>query len=147
MRLPQSSPSAMIPVIGASMLVMACASKPPAHDPADAVRPPEEGARIVLYRECDALGLSAIRPEIRLNGARVGPAHPSSFRILDLSPGEYHLALGSGSRGMSLNLGEGDVVFVQAVVSTGSDLREGRLHSATAADAERALPTLARIDR
>lgn len=133
-------------VIGGFMTLMATSAW--AELPAELSAVPADQGRIVVYRACGALGLSAIRPRILRQDRVVGRAYPSAYRFLDVAPGTHVLHLeGSSTPPVTVEVAAGEVHFLRAEVSTGMDLRAGSLQTVDAATAAAAMPMLSRVDR
>lgn len=134
-------------LLAASLLAAGCAGTPTRQAAAPALEAaPADSGRIVVYRQCGALGLSAIRPELAVNAAERGPVAPSTYRVLLVEPGTHRLVVrGSPVAPVSVDVAAGQTAYVEAFVSTGIDLREGGLRLASAEQAERALPLLHRV--
>ena len=117
----------------AALLATGCAGAPARQAAAPALEAASaDSGRIVAYRRCDALGLSAIRPELAVNATERGPAAPSTYRVLLVAPGTHRLVVrGSPVAPVSVDVAAGQTAYVEAFVSTGIDLREGGLRLAS----------------
>jgi len=107
-------------LVGLASLVAGCASGPKyseLHSTFPALS--SEQGRIFVYR-ARAFGGSAVQPEVKLDGARVGSSKPGGFFYIDRPPGQYELSTTTEvKRSLSLTLDKGQTRFVRLKIAMG----------------------------
>ncbi len=108
--------------VGLSLLTSACASPPAGPFFALASEPPENRARIYLFRADDRPSLSRVR--ITIDGRDIGTFRNGEYETLEVSAGSHHLRAGLrsialvawGWNDQRIRLEPGKTIFIQLSV-------------------------------
>lgn len=107
---------------------------------------PEGMARVYVYRT--GLFGAAVRPDVYLNGYRVGDCAPNEVFYQDVWPGRFEaVAVTTTERRLAFSIAAGEIKFVKCSVGTGFLFGQGRLEIVDAVDARRAIQDLEFVGR
>lgn len=116
-------------LVVAILALAGCATTPPASvsTPAISAVPPQGMGRIVFYRTSGIWGYG-MRPDIFLDGRKVGQSVPGAKFNVHVPPGTYRVTVPNsmyeGERKLSLTLREREIVYVRT--SLGGSALGGR---------------------
>lgn len=103
------------------VLVSGCASGPGFKTVSAAFPPvPAGSARIFFYRNANLGAGAAVRPDVNLNGEKVGSAIPGGFFYVDRPPGDYQVTTTTElKKSLTFHLDAGQVRYVRLGLTPG----------------------------